>query len=61
MLVADMVLSGVVGLVFGMLMSIPVLHGSQRGVAYSGQGKYAEHAARHQGQKYLFHTPTTFL
>jgi hypothetical protein len=56
-----MVLRGAVGLVFGVLMMIPVLHPTQRGIGYAGQGKHAQHAARHQGQKNLFHTPTTFL
>jgi hypothetical protein len=58
---AGMVLRGAVGLVFGMLMMIPVLHRSQRGIGYAGQGKHAQQAARHQRQKNLFHTPTTFL
>jgi RNA-splicing ligase RtcB len=61
MLVADMVLRGMVCLVFGVLVMIPMLHRGQRGVGHGGERKYAEQAARHQGQKYLFHTPTTLL
>jgi hypothetical protein len=59
--VPRMMLGCPVGMMFHMLLMIPMLHPCQSSVAYIGPGKRVEQQTQQQGQQNLFHTPTTFL